>query len=170
MSSKGIHRESLEGGGASRLRLFMPDEMDALLVQLASLTGRSKASFALEALSWYLPKLHALAVDLLALRGGEHGRAARDREGSPGVWGRVAPHAEPPRAQAAPGVSRAVGGSAVGVVDALGHASLAQQDRSHGRASPTRSTEQDGVSASAVGLSRQQRRALERQSRKAGKG
>jgi hypothetical protein len=78
-------RPDADDVGGSRLRLSMPDELDDVLSELSALTGRSKSSFALEALSWYLPKLHALAVELRALCGGGVRRAARDLEAGKGV-------------------------------------------------------------------------------------
>jgi hypothetical protein len=50
--------------GSVRVNLSVPAEMDAVLSELAAITGRAKASYATEALSWYLPRLYALLGEL----------------------------------------------------------------------------------------------------------
>jgi hypothetical protein len=47
-----------------RINLSVPGKMDALLGELSAATGQSKASFVMEALTWYLPRLKALRSEL----------------------------------------------------------------------------------------------------------
>jgi hypothetical protein len=48
-----------------RVNLTVPQEVDELLAELHQLTGRAKAAYALEALTWYLPRLQNLRVELV---------------------------------------------------------------------------------------------------------
>ena len=43
--------------GSVRVNLSVPADVDAVLAGLAAKTGASKASFVMQALSWYLPDL-----------------------------------------------------------------------------------------------------------------
>lgn len=62
-------------GGSVRVNLTLPGELDAVLGELAALTGRGKASFAAEAVTWYLPRLQGLL------------QAVQGRKASPGALG-----------------------------------------------------------------------------------
>jgi predicted DNA-binding protein len=47
-----------------RVNLSVPVELDTVLTQLSAITGRAKASYATEALTWYLPRLQGLLAEL----------------------------------------------------------------------------------------------------------
>lgn len=131
--------EVLSDGPSVRMKVSVPLELEGLLVELAQLTGRSKASYALEALTWYLPRLLALRDDLRALKK------------QPGGMGAGAPHDGP--------------------AFALRELASAEHDLRTAQPAP-RSAEQAAsglVQPQLAGeaLTRQQRRQLERQQRKA---
>ena len=54
---------------STRVNLSVPSKVDAVLVGLAEATGASKASFVMEALIWYLPKLRGKLTQLNAQKG-----------------------------------------------------------------------------------------------------
>jgi hypothetical protein len=121
-----------------RVNLSVPPEMDALLTDLARLTGRSKASWVMEAVEFQLPSWHdrrrVLSTD---------GEYLEINQCLPSRGGHVAPR-----------IGKRLGRR----LDAL--------DRQRRHESPTAPVEEQATPAPQ--LSRQQRRALERQQRKQG--
>lgn len=72
------------GVGSVRVNLTIPVELDAVLAELALLTGRGKASFAAEAVTWYLPQL----LELLEAVKGRKAPAGASGDGGGVVQGR----------------------------------------------------------------------------------
>lgn len=127
-----------------RVNLSVPPEIDALLTDLAKLTGRSKASWVMEAVEFQLPSWYDRRRVL-----SQDGEYLEINQCLPSRGGRVAPRI----------------GKRLGMrLDALERQrDIARQPRHE---SPTAPVEEQAPPAPR--LSRQQRRALERQQKKQG--
>jgi predicted DNA-binding protein len=69
---------------ATRVNLSLPNELAQVLRDLSAATGRAQASYAREALTWYLPRLRALQGALARSgRGGVGHRRRRAQRRAP---------------------------------------------------------------------------------------
>ncbi len=130
-----------------RVNLSVPPQIDALLTDLAALTGRSKASWVMEAIEFQLPswydRRHVLSTD---------GAGLAINQCLPSRGGRVAPN-----------IGKQLG-RRLDALDRL-HAESLDASLSDDEDDPAMASVDEQVHP-APQLSRQQRRALERQQKK----